>query len=63
MNTCTWANIDKIRGELGWEPKVSFEQGVATILDNIEYWREAPLWDVETIAGATQTWFKYMQDE
>jgi len=59
---CTWANIDKI-GELGWEPEVSFEQGVATILENIEYWRQAPLWDAETIAGATKTWFKYLQED
>ncbi len=59
---CTWADITKIRTELGWEPKVSFEEGVSTILDNIDYWREAPLWDKETIAGATKTWFQFMQE-
>src|SRR5205809_2140312 len=25
---CTWADISKIRRDLGWEPRVSFEQGV-----------------------------------
>ena len=26
---CTWADISKIRRDLGWEPKVSFADGVA----------------------------------
>ena len=54
---CTWADITKIRTELGWSQQVSFEEGVRCILDNIEYWRNAPLWDPETIAKATRTWF------
>ncbi|NQU56355.1 MAG: NAD-dependent dehydratase, partial [Rhodospirillales bacterium] len=40
--------------------KVSFEEGVQNILDNIDYWKDAPLWDVDTIAKATKTWFEYM---
>lgn len=60
---CTWADIGKIRRELGWEPKVSFEEGVGHVLANIDYWRQAPLWDPESIAGATQTWFKYLQED
>lgn len=55
---CTWADISKITGELGWAQKVSFEDGVRRILDNIEYWREAPLWDPDSIANATAGWFK-----
>ena len=43
---CTWADIAKIRRVLGWEPKVSFEEGVATMLKHIEDWREAPVWTV-----------------
>jgi UDP-glucose 4-epimerase len=57
---CTWAEIAKITGELGWKPKVSFEQGVGRILANIDYWREAPLWDPESISQATETWFKHL---
>jgi len=57
---CTWADITRIREDLGWEAKVSFEEGVQNVLDNIEYWREAPLWDPQSIAQATQTWFKYL---
>lgn len=54
---CTWADIAKIRSHLGWEPQINFEEGVQRILANIEYWRKAPLWDPESIANATQTWF------
>ncbi len=54
---CTWADITKIRTRLGWEPKVSFEEGVSRILANIDYWRDAPLWEPASIAEATKTWF------
>jgi len=54
---CTWADITKIRTRLGWEPQVSFEEGVSRILANIDYWRDAPLWEPASIAEATKTWF------
>jgi UDP-glucose 4-epimerase len=54
---CTWADISKIRAELGWEPLVSFEEGVAIMLQNIDYWRNAPVWDPASIEDATRTWF------
>jgi UDP-glucose 4-epimerase len=57
---CTWADISRIRSELDWAPQVSFEDGVARILAEIDYWRDAPLWDVGSIAKATETWFKYL---
>ncbi len=57
---CTWADITKIKSMLGWEPKVSFEQGVAKILKHIDYWREAPVWTPQTIEKATEDWFKYL---
>lgn len=56
----TYADISKISSELGWRPEVSFEDGVAEILANIDYWRSAPLWDEGSIAAATRSWFKYM---
>jgi len=55
---CTWADITRITQELGWRPKISFEEGVQRILDNIEYWRDAPLWDSDSIAEATRPWFE-----
>jgi UDP-glucose 4-epimerase len=60
---CTWADIAKITRELGWRQKVSFEEGVARILEQIDYWREAPLWDPDTIKSATKTWFTYLGAE
>lgn len=60
---CTWADIERITAELGWRAQVSFEEGVARIVANIEYWRNAPLWDPESIARATRTWFQYLDRE
>jgi UDP-glucose 4-epimerase len=55
---CTFADIGKIRRDLNWEPKVSFEEGVRRIVAEIDYWRDAPLWDPDSIAKATANWFK-----
>ena len=60
---CTWADITKIRAELGWEPAVSFEDGVAEMLRRIDYWREAPVWDPASIEQATRTWFTMLSGE
>jgi len=53
----TYADITKIKEMLGWTPKVSFEEGVKIMLENIEQWREAPLWDASSIQEATKDWF------
>jgi UDP-glucose 4-epimerase len=53
----TWADIGKIEKELGWRPQISFEEGVATMLENIDYWKDAPLWDSQSIDRATEAWF------
>jgi UDP-glucose 4-epimerase len=54
---CTWADISKIRRHLGWEPRVSFEEGVAIMLREIDHWRGAPVWDPASIQAATRQWF------
>ena len=59
---CTWADISKIRSELGWEPKVSLSDGVRVMLDNIDYWRDAPVWSASGIAEATSDWFRLLGD-
>jgi UDP-glucose 4-epimerase len=56
----TFANISRITAELGWQPQVSFEEGVRTIMAQIDYWRDAPLWDARSIAEATRTWFTHL---
>jgi UDP-glucose 4-epimerase len=57
----TYANIKKIKKDLKWKPVISFEEGVSKILDNIEYWRNAPLWNKSNIAKETKLWFKYLK--
>ena len=57
---CTFANIAKIRALLGWEPRVSFEEGVARVLEHIELWRDAPVWTPESIQDATRAWFAHL---
>jgi UDP-glucose 4-epimerase len=54
---CTHADTAKAERLLGWRPQIPFEDGVGKILANIEYWREAPVWDEKSIAVATKAWF------
>jgi UDP-glucose 4-epimerase len=58
---CTFADISKIKKDLGWEPKIGLEDGVKKMLDNIHYWKEAPLWNKKNIEMATKSWFKYLK--
>ena len=53
----TWADISKITRDLGWRPNIPFEEGVARMMAEIQNWRDAPLWDPESIEIATKTWF------
>jgi UDP-glucose 4-epimerase len=55
---CTYADITKIKKMLDWKPKVSFEDGVKIMLENIEQWRDAPVWDKDSIDDATKDWFE-----
>lgn len=57
---CTFADTSKIQNTLGWKPKVTLEAGVAAMLENLDYWKDAPLWNPETIEIATKNWFKYL---
>jgi UDP-glucose 4-epimerase len=57
---CTFADIASITKDLGWSPEVPIEDGVAKIVENIDYWRNAPVWDVDSIATATEDWFRYL---
>ena len=57
---CTFADNRKVRDLLNWQPKVSLEEGVQVMLNNIQYWRDAPVWDPASIHDATRDWFKYL---
>jgi UDP-glucose 4-epimerase len=54
---CTFADTTKIGMLLGWRPRISFEEGVVRVLEQIEYWRDAPVWTSESIQQVTATWF------
>jgi UDP-glucose 4-epimerase len=56
----TFADTRKIREAFGWEPKVPFGTGVGRMLEHIELWRHAPVWDVASVEEATRDWFKYL---
>ncbi len=57
---CTLADISRICGDLGWEPRVGFEAGVGIMLEHIDDWRDAPLWTTSRIEEATADWFRYL---
>jgi UDP-glucose 4-epimerase len=56
----TWADIGKITRELGWQPRITFEEGVGRMMAEIDKWRDAPLWDPDSIARATRVWFDHL---
>lgn len=58
----THADITKIKKALHWKPTISFEKGVQIMLDNIEYWNDAPLFTAKDIEKATKDWFKYLSE-
>ena len=56
----TYADISKISSLLNWSPKVSFEVGVKQMVEQINDWASAPLWDEANISKATKKWFEFM---
>ena len=59
----TFADIQLITDMLAWKPEVLFEEGVNIMLESIDLWSEAPVWNSETIADATKNWFKYLAQD
>lgn len=59
---CTFADVAKIHQKLNWKAKTSFEAGVQQILACIDDFRDAPLWEPQTIQEATKTWFQYLKN-
>ena len=57
---CTWADISKAKDLLNWQPKITLQEGVKKLLDNLDYWKDAPVWDEESISVATKKWFDYL---
>ena len=57
---CTFADIDKIKKDLNWLPEISIETGTKIIIENIDYWKNAPVWTPKTIEKETKDWFHYL---
>ena len=57
---CTFADKAKFTSRTGWQPSITLEQGVSRMLEVIDDWRDAPLWNEQTIATATADWFKHL---
>jgi len=51
------ADITKIKRSLNWRPKIKIEEGIKNLLNNINYWKDAPVWNPKSIKKATKSWF------
>ncbi|MEI6070371.1 MAG: SDR family oxidoreductase [Verrucomicrobiae bacterium] len=60
---CTFADVSKIAHLLDWHAKVSFAEGVSKMLERIDDWKDAPVWDPASITQATSAWFRYLGKE
>ncbi len=58
---CTFADIKKIRQKTKWKPKIKIEEGIKILLNDINYWKKAPVWTPKKINKATKLWFKYIK--
>ena len=57
----TEANITKIKKFIKWKPKISLKTGINTVLNDIIYFKEAPLWTAKKINYALRTWNKFLK--
>jgi len=57
----TYADIKKIKKIIGWKPKISVEKGINKMLDNLDMWKDAPIWTPKKIKKATKKWFLYLK--
>ncbi len=55
-------DIKKIKKHLNWKPKVKIENGVKNLLENINSFKDAPVWTPKKIKKATKIWFKLLKN-
>ncbi len=56
----TFADISKITRKTGWKPKISIEDGIKLMLNNLNDWKDAPVWTPKKINKETKKWFFYL---
>lgn len=54
------ADISRARDVLGWRPKVTFIEGVTELKGMIPQYKDAPIWNGESIGKATKSWFDHL---
>jgi len=57
----THSKINKAKRIIRWKPKISIDEGIKTLLNNIDYWKNATIWSPIKIKKATKNWFKYLK--
>lgn len=55
------ANIEKAKAHLKWRPKISIEKGINTLLKDVSYWKNAPVWTPNKIKKITKNWFSLLK--
>ena len=56
----TLALIQKANRILGWEPKISFEDGLSLMTAGIDYWKAGRVWTWEESLESQKDWYKYL---
>lgn len=59
----THALTKRFTEEFNWKPKIIIKKGVKILLQNIDYWKSAPLWTKNKIKKETKNWFKYLKNK
>ena len=59
MNRIAHGQIYQRQKNFKWQPQISLEQGVEKLLSQIDYWKEAPVWDSINRSG-NKKWFEYL---
>lgn len=57
---CIYADNTKLKS-LGWQPKWSIERGIGEMLENLDYWKSAKIWEPEAIEKETREWQKCLK--
>ena len=56
----TFADIKKIKNKIKWKPKIDIDRGIKLLFNNIDQFKDAPVWTPKKIELATKSWFKYL---
>lgn len=56
----TLALIQKAKRMLGWEPKISFKDGLALMTANANYWKAGRVWTWDESVKSQEDWYQYL---